>query len=184
VYRLNRVSRGTDPEQRQLQSLADKELLLSPEQVAKLRIIEAHTSKMQLGLSPDKYHDLARKVTVIIHNAWPMSGVRPTKGFEGQFSVMRNFIDLAHDAASSAGPITFQFISSIAVVRHYPLWSGNANVPEERVGIESVLPNGYGDAKFACEGMLDDTLHKYPNHFRTMSVRLGQVAMLLFPTQT
>jgi nucleoside-diphosphate-sugar epimerase len=175
VYCLNRVSRG-DPEQRQLQSLADKELLLAPEQLAKLRIIEAHTSRNKLGLSDDQYRDLARKVTVIIHNAWPMSGVRPIKGFEGQFSVMRNLIDLAHDAACSSGPITFQFISSIAVVGHYPLWRGNANVPEERVGIESVLPNGYGDAKYVCERMLDDTLHKYPSHFRTMSVRLGQVA--------
>jgi nucleoside-diphosphate-sugar epimerase len=176
VFCLNRVSRGSDPEQRQLQSLADKELLLAPEHAAKLRIIEAHTFKPRLGLSDDQYHDLARKVTVIIHNAWPMSGVRPIKGFEGQFSIMRNLIDLAHDAACSSGLIMFQFVSSIAVVGHYPLWSGNANVPEERVGIESVLPNGYGDAKYVCERMLDDTLHIYPSHFRTMSVRLGQVA--------
>lgn len=42
--------------------------------------------------------------------------------------------------------------------------------------IESVLPNGYGDAKFVCERMLDETLHKHPTKFHAMVVRLGQVA--------
>ena len=49
-------------------------------------------------------------------------------------------------------------------------------VPEERVGIESVLPNGYGQAKWGCELMLDSTLHRHPDRFRTMTVRLGQIA--------
>lgn len=42
--------------------------------------------------------------------------------------------------------------------------------------IESVLPNGYGDAKFVCERMLDETLHQHPALFRTMVVRPGQIA--------
>ena len=40
----------------------------------------------------------------------------------------------------------------------------------------SVLPNGYCDVKFTCERILDETLHRYPDYFHTMSARLGQVA--------
>ncbi|KAJ5930368.1 hypothetical protein N7466_005861 [Penicillium verhagenii] len=42
--------------------------------------------------------------------------------------------------------------------------------------IDSVLPTGYGDAKYACELMVDETLHRHPDRFRAMTVRLGQVA--------
>jgi len=42
--------------------------------------------------------------------------------------------------------------------------------------IKSILPNGYGDIKFVCEKMLDETLRKYPDRFRVMAVRLRQVA--------
>jgi thioester reductase-like protein len=176
VFCLNRVSRGSEPEQRQLQSLVEKKLEMNPDHMRKLRVVQSHTSKHHMGLSDNEYHNLSRRVTVVIHNAWPMSGIRPIQGFEGQFAAMRNLIELACDAASFSRVVTFQFISSIAVVGHYPLWSGTAHVPEDRVGIESVLPNGYGDAKYVCERMLDVTLHKYPNNFRTMCVRLGQVA--------
>lgn len=177
VFCLNRVSRGSDAAQRQRKSLAEKGLELEPGHLAKLRIFETDASKPQLGLSDEQYEGLTRAITAIIHNAWPMSGVRPIRGFEAQFAVMRNLIDLARDAAAcSPRTVTFQFISSIAVVGHYPMWSGTVHVPEQRVGIESVLPNGYGDAKYVCERMLDTTLHKHPGPFRTMCVRLGQVA--------
>lgn len=176
VFCLNRVSRGSDSEQRQRNSFVEKGLSMDPESLAKLRIIETDTSKARLGLSDTQYDDLVRGVTAIIHNAWPMSGVRTVRRFEAQFAVMRNLIDLARDAACMSRTIAFQFISSIAVVGHYPLRSGEVRVPEERVGIESILPNGYGDAKYVCERMLDATLHRSPSHFRAMCVRLGQVA--------
>jgi hypothetical protein len=71
---------------------------------------------------------------------------------------------------------SFQMVSSIGVVGRYGLGSSTKTiVTEERVDIDSVLPNGYGDAKWGCERMLDETLHKYPDQFRTMAVRLGQI---------
>lgn len=83
---------------------------------------------------------------------------------------------LARRSCSPGIAVTFQFISSIAVVGHQPLHTSNPVVLENRVDIDSVLPNGYGDAKYACERMLDQTLHLHPSKFRAMSVRLGQVA--------
>ena len=108
-----------------------------------------------------------------------MSGKRPIKGFEGQFQALKNLINLARDIACArpeGDRVSFQLISSIGVVGHYPLWSGVTRVPEGRMEVKSVLPNGYCDAKFTCERILDETLHKYPNRFRPMTARFGQIA--------
>jgi nucleoside-diphosphate-sugar epimerase/acyl carrier protein/ubiquinone/menaquinone biosynthesis C-methylase UbiE len=172
---LNR-KRTSDPLARQLDALRAKGITNAD--VSKFEVIETDSSKPMLGLEQNAYNELASKVTDIIHNAWPMSGKRPLKGFELQFRAMRNLLDLASRACSLQDSVVgFQFISSIAVVGHYPILTGNPAVPEERMtSVEAVLPNGYGDAKLVCERMLDETLHRYPTHFRTMAVRLGQVA--------
>jgi len=129
--------------------------------VSKFEVTKTDSSKPMLGLKQNAYNELASKVTDIIHNAWPMSGKRPLKGFELQFRVMRNLLDLASRACSLQGSVVgFQFISSIAVVGHYPILTGNPAVPEDRMtSVEAVLPNGYRNAKLVCERMLDETLH-------------------------
>jgi acyl transferase domain-containing protein/nucleoside-diphosphate-sugar epimerase/acyl carrier protein/SAM-dependent methyltransferase len=176
VYCVNRVSRS-DASKRQQEALLSKGIFLNPEALAKLVVIETDTHKPLLGLQRGEYDRLVREVSHIIHNAWPMSGKRALMGFEQQFLAMRNLINLANEASAS-GPrkITFQLISSISTVGYYPIWSGERNVPEIRVEMNSVLDNGYSDAKLVCERMLDETLHKHPDRFRPMAVRLGQVA--------
>lgn len=177
VVCLNRITRDFQPEARQHKAFRDRGIHIDTRGLSKLLVIEADTSKPHLGLAGDVYSGLINSVTHVVHNAWPMSGNRPIHRFEGQFKVMRNLIDLCCEAAAAKlRRISFLFISSIAVVGHQPLWSGNPLVLEERVSIESVLPNGYGDAKYACERMLDATLGQHAQHFRTMSARLGQVA--------
>lgn len=179
VICLNRHISGSEPEVRQRQSMESRGIKIDTNAYSKLRVFQTDTAKSMLGLPQDKYDVLQNTVTHVLHNAWPMSGKRPLKGFELQFQVMRNLIDFVRDIACKRGDgskVSLQFISSIATVGHYPLWTGKVNVPEERMTIESVLPNGYGDAKFVCERMLDETLHKYPDRFRVMAVRLGQVA--------
>ena len=132
-----------------------------------------------LGLPSSDYDNLADNVTHIVHNAWPMSITRPVKAFESQLKAMQNLIELTGVAASRSpeGPkIGFQFISSIATVGNFPIWSGKARVPEERMTVDSVLPTGYGDAKLVCERMLEETGEKWPERFRPMTVRIGQIA--------
>ncbi|KAM0449560.1 hypothetical protein ACHAO4_007582 [Trichoderma viride] len=178
VICLNRKS-TTNPDTRQQESFHSKGITLQADELSKLKIIETDTSKPNLGLSDGDYLSLSTQVTHIVHNAWPMSAKRPINDFENQFQVLRNLIDLAA-AASAARPrgikVGFQFVSSIATTGHYPLWSGTVRAPEERVQIDSVLPSGYSDAKYACEKLLDETLHKHPDRFRTMAVRIGQIA--------
>jgi len=179
VICLNRYTRGSLAGVRQRQSLTSRSIELDDKALSKLRVFETETSQPNLGLPREQYEDMVNTVTHIVHNAWPMSGKRPVSGFEAQFRVMRNLIHLARDVAcrSALRPkLGFQFISSIATTGHYPVRTGDINVPEQRMSIDDVLPNGYGDAKFVCENMLDETLHKHSDCFRTMSVRLGQVA--------
>ncbi|KAL5333395.1 hypothetical protein BJX70DRAFT_406246 [Aspergillus crustosus] len=172
---------GTEPAQRQTLSFEQKSIALAASAVQKLQVLETDTSKPQLGLPTETYTALLQTVTQIVHNAWPMSGKRPVRGFEAQFTVMRNLIDFARDISThrtiaAHAPVRFQFISSISVVGHYPLWSRQQTVPEQRVTMKSVLNNGYSEAKYVCERMLDETLHRHPHLFQPMAVRLGQVA--------
>ncbi|KAL7626107.1 hypothetical protein AAE478_002877 [Parahypoxylon ruwenzoriense] len=178
VVCLNRRSR-TDPKERQQEALVKKGISLSEEAANKLSVFETDMSKPNLGLPAEDYEDLVNNVTHIVHNAWLMNAKWPLRNFEPQLNILRNLLNLSREISIRSGPgtkITFQFISSIATVGHRPIWSGEPIVPEERMTIESVLPTGYGDAKYICELMLDETLHKHPDRFRAMVVRPGQIA--------
>jgi acyl transferase domain-containing protein/thioester reductase-like protein/acyl carrier protein/SAM-dependent methyltransferase len=178
VICLNRRSRQ-DPQSRQHQSLLKKGIVLPLSVASKLVTFETDMSKPHLGLGIDDYESLLQKTTHIVHNAWLMNAKWPIKNFEPQLRIMRNLLNLSAQISSRRSPgtkVNFQFISSIATVGHWPLWTGKPSVPEERMTIDSVLPTGYGDAKYICELMLDETLHRFPDRFRAMAVRLGQVA--------
>ena len=181
VVCLNRQNRE-DPETRQYKAMRDKGIRFPEHLKSKLRIFQADTSKPKLGLQDSDYDSMVKDVTHIIHNAWPMSAKRPLSGFESQFQVSRNLLDLGHACASSRPEdfkFSFQMVSSIGVVGQWGLAAGQTGkiiVPEQRATIDSLLGNGYAEAKWGCERMLDETLHKYPNRFRPMVVRLGQIA--------
>ncbi|KAF4943417.1 hypothetical protein FGADI_13435 [Fusarium gaditjirri] len=173
VVCINRRSRAP-VEERQDEAFRSRGITLTSGQRSKLRILEVDASSSHLGLSSSDYEWLVQNGTHIIHNAWPMSGTRPVKAFEPQFQALRNLLDLARDMSrrEDAPRITFQLVSSIGVVGHF-----NApRVPEERVSLESVLHIGYCEAKWACERILDQTLHKHPGVFDAMVVRPGQIA--------
>lgn len=181
VVCLNRENKA-EPYVRQQKAMREKGIRFPEALKPKLLVYQTDSSKSMLGLTGNEYEGLVSSVTHLIHNAWPMSAKRPLTGFESQFQVMRNLIDFACDVTSRRpedSKFNFQMVSSIGVVGHYGLGNENAQktvVPEGRVGIDSVLPNGYGEAKWVCERMLDETLHKYPERFRAMVVRLGQIA--------
>jgi hypothetical protein len=181
VIALNRrnTSSGFGPLARQIAALSSRSLTLSAPASAKVSAFAVDMTKTCFGLPPATYNQLVKSVTHIVHNAWPMNAKQPLSAFIPQFRVLRNLIDFAALASahqSSHSKLCFQFISSIATVGHYPINEGSSHVPEQRVTIEHVLPNGYGDAKFVCEKMLDETLHKHSSRFNVMAVRLGQVA--------
>lgn len=188
VVCLNRRNNKQEARQRQWQALLNKGTGISADDEAIMRridVIEADLSKPNLGLSEDVYGSLTENVTDIVHNAWLMHSKWHIKRFEPQLRIMMNMISLARDISvcrwetGTKTPVTFEFISSIATVGHHPL-RGHSHqrpaVPEVRVSVESVLPTGYGDAKYTCERLLDATLHQYLDRFRAAVVRLGQIA--------
>ncbi|RCI15849.1 hypothetical protein L249_1704 [Ophiocordyceps polyrhachis-furcata BCC 54312] len=182
VVCLNRENKE-EPYVRQQKAMRGKGIRFPEALKHKLVVLQTDSAKPMFGLSTSVYEGLVNTVTHLIHNAWPMSAKRPLSGFESQFQVMRNLIDFGCHVSSrrpSSFQFSFQMVSSIGVVGHYGLATASDKtrimVPEKGVGIDSVLPNGYGDAKWGCERMLDETLHNHPNRFRTMVVRLGQIA--------
>lgn len=180
VICLNREHKE-EPYIRQQKAMREKGIRFPETLKHKLFVLQTDSSKSMFGLRKSEYEGLLSSVTHLIHNAWPMSAKRPLAGFESQFQTMRNLIDFSCNIASqrpACFKFSFQMVSSIGVVGHYGLGNGQKKtiVPEERVCVNSVLPNGYGDAKWGCERMLDETLHKHPDRFRTMAVRLGQIA--------
>ncbi|KAI1098222.1 hypothetical protein F4804DRAFT_350683 [Jackrogersella minutella] len=173
VVCVNRRS-STAVETRQSKAFSSRGIELSAVARAKLRVLETDTSKPQLGLPSSEYTWLVQNGTHIVHSAWPMSGTRPLRGFEPQFQALRNLLDLAREMAlrDKTLRIGFQLVSSIGVVGH----AGEPRVIERRVPMDAVLHIGYCEAKWTCERMLDETLHKFPSRFRTMVVRPGQIA--------
>ncbi|KAI1086282.1 putative polyketide synthase [Rostrohypoxylon terebratum] len=180
VVCLNRRNNKQDARERQKQSLLQKVTGDFPlDLMAQIEVIDTDLSKPNLGLSEEHYDRIANTVTHIVHNAWLMHSKWPVKRFEPQLRIMANMIGLARDISVRrpvGTRVTFEFVSSIATVGYHPLWTGRPTVPETRVPIESVLPTGYGDAKYICERLLDATLHCYPERFRVAAVRLGQIA--------
>ncbi|KAL4976239.1 hypothetical protein BDW66DRAFT_151186 [Aspergillus desertorum] len=174
VVCLNRRSK-TPGTLRQSQALSSRKLELTEAESSKLRVLDGNTSEPHLGLPADEYTWLARNATHIVHNAWPMSLARPIHTFVPQFQALRNLVDLAREMACNLSPsgirVGFQFVSSISVVGS----AAQQRVLEQRVDLRSSLPIGYPEAKWVCERMLDETLHRYPDYFRPMVVRPGQI---------
>lgn len=180
VICLNRKHRE-DAVTRQLKAMREKGIRFPDALISKLLVLQTETSEPLLGLKKVQYDSLTLSVSHLIHQAWPMSATRPLSGFQSQFQVMRNLIDFARDATSRHRKnfkFSFQMVSSIGVVGHFGQQEQTRRiiVPEVRASIDSVLPNGYSEAKWGCERMLDETLHRYPDRFRTMVARLGQIA--------
>jgi thioester reductase-like protein len=187
VYCLNRHGPGglkaranADPQKRQIQALESKSIHLDQSSLFKLEAIETDSFEAQLGLDLEVYNRLVENVTHVIHNGFPVNGLRSLEQNEPQFATMRNLVDLAAKASAARSPnskITFQLVSSLSAVGKYPYTrGGQTQVPEELLDIDSALPNGYGGAKMICERVLEDTLGQHPDRFRAMTVRLGQAS--------
>ncbi|KAI1452552.1 hypothetical protein F4805DRAFT_462631 [Annulohypoxylon moriforme] len=182
VVCLNRRSNSENSSLlRQQEALVSRGLTLSSEASSKLRIFATDITQPQLGLPSTEYEWLVAHGTHILHNAWPMSASRPLRAFKPQFQALQSLLHLAADISIQNKQnrvlkrVCFQFVSSIGVVSQHPTDKSRI-VPEERVRMSSVLPVGYCEAKWTCERLLDETLHRHPDKFRTMVIRAGQIA--------
>ncbi|KAE8369303.1 hypothetical protein BDV27DRAFT_153181 [Aspergillus caelatus] len=179
IFCLNRSKANEESFRRQTTALQKRGISLAAHEMGKVKAMAATISQHKLGLSSEQYDTLKSTVTHIIHNAWPMNGGSELSSFEKQFQAMRHLVDLASDIAChrpTDSGIRFQFVSSIATVGHYPFITSQKYIPEQLTNIECVLPNGYSEAKFICERIIEETLQRHPNLFQSMVVRPGQIA--------
>lgn len=176
VVCVNRESLSAPVAARQQEAFQTRGIKMSPAARAKLRVLATDTAKPQLGLPPQEYSWLVQHTTHIIHNAWPMSWTRPLAAFAPQLQSMRNLLDLAREMALAPGRdrvrVGFQFVSSIGVVG----LAAEPRVPERRLPVAAAVAIGYAEAKWVCEALLDDTLHRFPALFRPHVTRPGQIA--------
>jgi acyl transferase domain-containing protein/thioester reductase-like protein/acyl carrier protein len=173
VICLNRPS-AIAADKRQHDALRMRGITLTPGARAKVRALAGDMAQPSLGLPPYEHVGLSEQVTHVVHNAWCMSGTRPLSAFTSSLQAMRNLLDLARDVAirNDHRRLGFLFVSSIGAVGCSP----GPRVLEERLPLAVSLPNGYGEAKWVCERMLDATLHKFPLLFRAAVVRPGQIS--------
>ena len=173
VVCLNRPS-AVAADKRQHDTLRMRGIALTPNARAKVRALATDMAQPALGLPPYEHAWLVQHATHIVHNAWPMSGTRPLTAFTSSLQAMRNLLDLARDVAirNDHRRLAFLFVSSIGAVG----CSAGPRVLEERLPLTVALPNGYSEAKWVCERVLDATLYRFPLLFRASVVRPGQIA--------
>ncbi|KAK3369719.1 hypothetical protein B0T24DRAFT_532261 [Lasiosphaeria ovina] len=166
----------------QIKNARSKGAIILPEHEAKIDVVQADPSKPLLGLHDSAYASLCRRVTHILHCAWPVDFQRTMPSFESQFLFLHHLVQLARDSSEqrpssrSAVP-RLLFVSSIAVVGQYHRSRGSYIVPEDVLDdAESTNDFGYGKAKLVCERILAKVAGQLRGQVEVTSVRLGQIS--------
>lgn len=135
---------------------------------SKVDFLEADLSRLDLGLSAQKYNQLLATADRIIHNAWPVNFNISVSSFEPYIRGVRHLIDVS-SAASKQVPIVF--LSSIGTIGN---WKSSEMVPEHRLDDLTLPQMGYGLSKLAGSLILDAALEK--SNVPNASIRVGQIA--------
>ncbi|MCJ1387732.1 hypothetical protein MMC18_000575 [Xylographa bjoerkii] len=130
--------------------------------------LQADLSKPSFGLSHERYSELLRQTTHIIHNQWPVNFNYEITSFEPHIQGVRHLVDfsLTSDRAAS-----IFFISTIGTVSHL---ASSSVVPEAPNSVLTTALGGYGSSKQVCELMLQDALEI--SGLDAVVCRVGQIA--------
>ena len=203
VICLNRACSGSSIHQRQKEALERRGACVSLEDWAKVVLIEADLTKVDIGLGEGesgavrsfvfchlfklmKLGYQLKSVTHIIHNAWPVNFNFHLSSFEPHVKGLCHLVRLA---LLSAGTIRIMFTSSIAVASRYsppfsstfPSSSSSSSetpivqVPEIPLAATHPAPFGYAQAKWVCEQLLESVNQLFGSAVRASVVRLGQI---------
>lgn len=168
IYCLNRSS---DAAQRQKNNHECRGLP-SEFSLEKVEFIQCTLSEPQLGLETATHRHLAREVTHILHNAWPVDFNRHFSSFEPQIEGVRQ---LANFAALCARDPTLFFVSSVSVAARWGTLAGaTAKVPEAVLEDWRTAKMGYGQSKLVSERLLASASES--SGISTVICRVGQVA--------
>ncbi|TFK37310.1 hypothetical protein BDQ12DRAFT_713657 [Crucibulum laeve] len=173
VFCFHRGVSGDAAFARHLDICAERHISTGPltHEKVKLRCVSVDLSHPQLGLDDGTLLELRSKVTHIIHTAWELNFNWGLDRFEKtHIAGVRHLVNLALSSTQPIAPRLI-FLSSIGVVSEYKVSSA---VPEQAFEDPSVVgPQGYGEAKYVGERIID-----IASHFglRGAVIRSGQLA--------
>ncbi|RYO92480.1 hypothetical protein DL766_000178 [Monosporascus sp. MC13-8B] len=168
------LNRGGDAAERQQKGNAERELCTDFTRI-NVRFMQVDLSQPLLGLHPVDYDYILSRVTVILHNQWPVNFNFPLSFFEPHMQGVVNLVEFAVQAAHRP---YFFFVSSTAAVnnwrRQIDLAQPFYHIPERHFTDLSLASNGYGQSK----AIASDLLYYASSQcgLRGGTVRLGQVA--------
>ncbi|KAI0141212.1 putative NRPS-like enzyme [Xylariaceae sp. FL1272] len=118
----------------------------------RVTFLQSGLAQPLLILDKDTYERLRSRVSVIIHNAWPVNFNMNLLAFRPQLAGLVNLFALSNAAAAT---VTFLFVSSVGVVIN----GGPGPAPEALVALEQQLhrggSNGYFMSKLIAEHLCD-----------------------------
>ncbi|KAI7285022.1 male sterility protein [Hortaea werneckii] len=114
----------------------------------KIEVVPYEMSDSHLGLGYQRYSNLAKEVTLVLHNAWKMDFNTPVHEFEQD--CLRSAIHLMHFANTGMSKI-FAFSSSVAT--HLGPAAAGKEVAEAEMANDPnlALDTGYAQSKFVVE---------------------------------
>lgn len=161
------LTRQKSPRETVLQSLIDKDLHLSVEQVSRVTALSCTLDQPRLGLDQDIFNQLQNSTTHIIHAAWPVNFHLPLSGFEPHIRGLHNLIQLSLSVRQSH-PAVLLFCSSISTILRSPI----KDIPESTAKLCDAYM-GYGQSKLVGEQIVNNA-HQTGAH--AYSLRIGQVS--------
>jgi thioester reductase-like protein len=172
VWTLVRATSISQASERMSNALSSRGLSLTDSEMAKIVPFLGDLSKVDLGLSPDRFLKLKSELTHVIHSAWAVNFNLGVKSFEDQhIKGAYNLIQLCL-STHTAKPAKFFFCSSVSSAANTPL---GQNVKESRVPrLEFAQGTGYGRSKLVTERIVHNAMRNTGMYARV--IRLGQIA--------
>ncbi|RAH52505.1 NAD(P)-binding protein [Aspergillus piperis CBS 112811] len=137
--------------------------------------ITCNPTDSHLGLDASEYRDVQRRITHVVHAAWPMDFRPGLSSLCDQFQFLRHLLLFA-----SCGGVRrrFLFVSSIAAVAQRGLTPAHAGELIEEASMvtqKSATGLGYADGKIVCEKILELAAATYPDELEIAIVRGGPI---------
>ncbi|CAG8371628.1 unnamed protein product [Penicillium salamii] len=152
-------------------SLADRQIVLSNDESAKLHAVPSDLSQSNLGLSNHDLQHLLSSLTCVIHSAWAVNFNLGVRSFEDQH--IRGTYNLINLCLRSHLPLParFFFCSSVSAASNTPK---PASIPETMVeNLDHAQKMGYGRSKLVTEHITRNAMRQTGMQARVL--RIGQL---------
>jgi NAD(P)-dependent dehydrogenase (short-subunit alcohol dehydrogenase family) len=167
---LSRAKTHQDSLKRVQDSLRQRQRVLSPSAMSKIKSLAADVNKPDLGLEKEEYESLRLQSTAVIHNAWPVNFVLSLASFDEHIGGAVNLLNLALRSPRKIKPAFF-FSSSVGTVQGRPDPVINESFSDDPVTAGGM---GYGRSKWVVEKLLERAGSE--TNARVGVLRIGQLA--------